>query len=65
MAEIQKSIRLFNEALPKAWAKLEGVSLEERARVGARLSEVVRTSVKAGLEDADAIATAVVEVLKR
>jgi hypothetical protein len=61
VADIQKSIRLFNEALPLAWAKLEGLSANELRRVGARLSELVRTSVRAGLEDPASIAAAAVE----
>lgn len=61
MGDIQKSVRLFNDALSLALTKLDGLSFEERRRVTARLSEVVRASIRAGLEDAAAIATAAVE----
>jgi hypothetical protein len=64
MADIQKSIRLFNEALPLALAKLDDISIEDRRRISSRLSEVVRTSIRAGLEDPAAIATAAVEAFK-
>lgn len=65
MADIQKSIRLFNEALPLVLSKADHLNVEERHRIILRLSEVVRASIRAGLEDSAAIADAVTEGIRR
>jgi hypothetical protein len=64
MTDIRKSVQLFNEALPLAWSKMEGVPLDQRVLVGRRLSELVRSSIRAGLEDPAAIVEAVLKQMK-
>jgi hypothetical protein len=63
---IKSKIDIFNRAFPLAWCQITPPTDQTASwELSARLAEIIRTSINAGIEDPQAIADAAVASLRK